>query len=74
MILGRTVFEIFEDLISCRTNEYDEAYPNSTRGVSPKNVTRFKSQLPLNILQQRTNISMVCLPFEFLACPLQTVG
>ena len=39
VILGETIFEIIEELISCRTNEHNEAYPNSAkrlRGVSPK--------------------------------------
>ena len=26
---GQTVFEIFQELFSCRTNERDQAYPNS---------------------------------------------
>ena len=35
VILGLTVFEIFEELISCRTNEHDV---KSFSGVSPKKV------------------------------------
>ena len=40
MILGQTVFEIFEELVSCRTNERTnicEASPDSAKGVSLKN-------------------------------------
>ena len=44
MILGKTVFEIFEELIWCRTNEHGEAYRNSAfrlRTVD-RNITRGK--------------------------------
>ena len=39
VILGQTVFEILEELISCRTNEHKMAYSNSAKRdrVSPKN-------------------------------------
>ena len=30
-ILSQTVLEVLEELISCRTNEYDEAYPNNAK-------------------------------------------
>ena len=33
MILGQTVFEIFEGMISWRTNERKLAYPNSAKGI-----------------------------------------
>ena len=38
VILGQTVFEIFEELVSCRMDEHDEAYPKFPieQGVSPK--------------------------------------
>ena len=34
MILGQTVLEIFDELISCQTNEHDEAYPNSAKRIT----------------------------------------
>ena len=40
MILGQTVCETLEELISCRTNEQDKAYHKSAKrlkGVLPKN-------------------------------------
>ena len=47
MILGQTVFEIFEELISYRTNEQDEAYPNTAKR--------------LKTLQSVTNSTYICL-------------
>ena len=39
VILGQTVFEIFAELISCRTNEHQMVYSNSAKRdrVSHKN-------------------------------------
>ena len=36
LILGQTVFQIFKELISCRTNEDDEAYLNSKQEAHHK--------------------------------------
>ena len=41
VLLRQTVFEIFEVLISCRTNEQNEAYPNSAKRVSPTHGKRY---------------------------------
>ena len=55
-----TVFEIFEEFISCLTNEHDEAYPNSAKcltSVSPK------------MIENRHAYS-ICCPPEVVTCDI----
>ena len=64
VILGKTVFDIFEEPISCRTNEHDESYPS----VHLKTIEAFLSDVRWRKRAKKFEVGVSQPPF----CRLRT--